>query len=401
MRKISTLAIAIVLMAVTVSPCQVLTNPSIGEFSRLASQAEMNKCLEEVENSDACDDLRFFNSNYALHPAGTSYSADGGNASASGLKASSTLASQGKNNYDVENTQKNLRSVAWCEGVKGHGVGERINMSVTTQKIYGSPHIWGLTIVNGYAKDQTTWQNNSRVKKLRLYVNGKRWAELHLKDIIKPQTFTFPDNLNISMDELGKKAYDDDDRVKQVDLSLEILEVYPGSKFDDTCITGISFGAGGMDACCFAQGTRILMSNNTLKNIETIKSGDMVKSYDFESKKMVNSKVTKLVSITHSNLFKLKLAGNEIVTTDDHPFWIEKNVWAAIDADKANRNYVQKTKVEKLKTGDKIFIPEKNIFSEIIDIEKISGQQITYTIELTESDNFIANGMLVKTEVVK
>jgi intein/homing endonuclease len=126
------------------------------------------------------------------------------------------------------------------------------------------------------------------------------------------------------------------------------------------------------------------MKDNSLKNIELIQKGDWVKSYDFKNKKLIDSKVTKLISATHSDLLKLKFASNEIIATADHPFWIEKGVWAATG---------------KLKIGDKVFMPEKNVFMEIIDVEAIDAQQITYTIELSEGDNFIANGMLVKVEI--
>jgi intein/homing endonuclease len=142
------------------------------------------------------------------------------------------------------------------------------------------------------------------------------------------------------------------------------------------------------------------MADNSQKNIETISVGDIVKSYDFKNKKLIDSKVTRLVFAQHSNLLKLKFADNEIVVTSDHPFWIDKNVWAAVDAEKANKDYFQKTKVESLKVGDKVFIPNKMSFSKIIGIENIKEGQITYTIELSESDNFIANGMLVKTETI-
>jgi hypothetical protein len=37
---------------------------------------------------------------------------------------------------------------------------------------------------------------------------------------------------------------------------------------------------------------------------------------------------------------------------------------------------------------------------EILGMETIDKQQTTYTIELSEGDNFIANGMLVKTETI-
>jgi hypothetical protein len=170
--------------------------------------------------------------------------------------ASSTLATQKNNSYDAVNLQNNTtyggdRSVAWSEGVKGYGIGERINMSVTTLAMYGNASVvlTSLMIVNGYAKNQTVWQNNSRVKTLRLYVDGKHWCDLHLKDIMKPQIFNFPEHLVIQPHKLGKKVTKNKDWLSyrepasfayQTDLSFEIIEVYPGDKYEDTCITGIA-----------------------------------------------------------------------------------------------------------------------------------------------------------------
>jgi hypothetical protein len=97
-------------------------------------------------------------------------------------------------------------------------------------------------VVNGYAKNQTAWKNNSRVKAMKLYVGGKHWYDLNLKDVIKPQIF----NLEhiIEPDKSGKKVATQAEGKKistyQTDLSFEIVEVYPGDKFDDTCITGIT-----------------------------------------------------------------------------------------------------------------------------------------------------------------
>ncbi|MCL1911996.1 MAG: Hint domain-containing protein [Leptospirales bacterium] len=153
---------------------------------------------------------------------------------------------------------------------------------------------------------------------------------------------------------------------------------------------------------CFAAGTQILMADNTLKTIESVKAGDTVQSYDFESGGLIVSTVTKFVAVQHYNLWKLKsAAGNEIVVTADHPFWVAKGCWAAVDAEKANELYYQKTAVAELNTGDKVFMPQNNTFIEIVDMELIPAMQMTYTIELSQNDNFIANGMLVKTEDVK
>ena len=295
-------------------------------------------------------------------------------------------------NYLPENIHDLSFKTAWVEGVKGYGIGEYIVYHFNQT----APRITKIIIANGYVKSEKAYRENSRVKKLKLYLDDKPFAILNLEDSRREQTFEFEPigrkrPINVDWKEL--------DKLPKWTLKFEILEIYQGEKYDDVAISEIYFD--GIDVHCFAEGTKILMADNSLKNIELIQEGDMVKSYDFENKNLINSKVTKLISVTHSNLLKLKFTDNEIVTTADHPFWIEKNVWAAVDAPKANKYYFQEAEIESLKIGDKIFIPEKNVFSEIIDIENINVKQNTYTIELAESDNFIANGMLVKTEIVK
>ena len=302
------------------------------------------------------------------------------------LASSYLKSNNAKITYLPENAHDLSFETAWVEGVKGHGIGEYLTYYFSLN----SPRITKIIIATGYVKSEKAFRDNSRVKKLKMYIDDKPFAILNLEDRRCEQIFEFPP--------IGKHSTKDNDKSEWT-MKFEILEVYPGDKDDDTAISEIYFN--GLDVLCFAAGTKILMSDNSLKNIELIKEGDIVKSYDFQNKKLIDSKVKKLISVTHSNLVKLKFADNEIVTTADHPFWSEKNVWAAIDAEKANKNYTQKTKVSNLKVGDKIFNPQKNTFSAITDIKNISERQMTYTIELAENDNFIANGMLVKMEIEK
>jgi hypothetical protein len=228
----------------------VLTPSEIGEFARY---------LTDKEEPDGAYD-------FANDPNGEYYHfigfVSGGDTRWDGMyykeefTASSALAPQGNIRYDVANLQNNTRfggsrSFSWCEGVKGHGIGERVNMHITTQGFYSDDGIgfFELMIVNGYAKNQTVWKNNSRVKILRLYVGGKYWCDLHLKDVVKPQIFRLPKHLLIEPHVSGKKAaipagFEQHESIKgavrQTDLSFEIIEVYPGDKYDDTCITGIA-----------------------------------------------------------------------------------------------------------------------------------------------------------------
>ena len=193
--------------------------------------------------------------------------------------ASSTLVPSKTISYDANNLRNEQRtedgerggggnrSTTWCEGVKGYGIGECITMSVRTKaQIAGKEGEICFTevmIVNGYAKNATVWKNNSRVKTLNLSINGEHWCTFQLKDVIYPQIFYLPDDLHIYPAKSGKKipgrgafknalddaydeeGYDEKWPVYQTDLVFEILEVFPGEKYDDTCITGIALDVRG------------------------------------------------------------------------------------------------------------------------------------------------------------
>ena len=182
--------------------------------------------------------------------------------------ASSTLAPQGRFRYDAKNLLNNKhraggdRSVAWSEGVRGHGIGEKVNMRVKTlvenPELDDKINFTSLMIVNGYAKNETVWKNNSRVKVLRLFVGDNYWCDLHLDDIIKPQIFHFTEHFRIYPQKHGKEIPLKGNFITnnpnynnrygyQLDLTFEIIDVYPGAKFQDTCITGIALDVyGGM-----------------------------------------------------------------------------------------------------------------------------------------------------------
>ena len=144
------------------------------------------------------------------------------------IKASSHLAPQGKNNYDEKNLYDDNYFTPWVEGVKGYGIGEKVTLTVEIDYIT----IGGITITNGYSKSQTAWKNNSRVKKLKFSYNGQEMFILNLKDQMGEQSFAFGKDLNFDGKELTKKFT----------ITLEILDVYKGDKYDDTAISEISFG---------------------------------------------------------------------------------------------------------------------------------------------------------------
>lgn len=146
--------------------------------------------------------------------------------------ASSELKSTKEISYNANNIHDLNYKTAWVEGVPGYGIGEYVEYHFPPE----NPRITEIIVVNGYVKSEQTWKDNSRVKKLKMYIDGKPFAILNLEDTRKEQIFHF--------DPIGNADRDDYEQLKNKPwwtIKFEILEVYKGDKFDDTAITEIYF----------------------------------------------------------------------------------------------------------------------------------------------------------------
>lgn len=147
-------------------------------------------------------------------------------------KATSELPASKTTTYSAKNIHDLNYKTAWVEGVKGYGVGE----SVTYTFPATSPRITKIIVVNGYVKSKEAWTQNSRVKKLRMYIDGKLVAILNLADSRQEQIFTF-DPIGVS----DRKDIEKMQKMPDWKIKFEIADVYKGSKYDDTAITEIYF----------------------------------------------------------------------------------------------------------------------------------------------------------------
>lgn len=295
------------------------------------------------------------------------------------ITSSSYLKDEGKITYLPNNIHDFDLFTAWVPDNANGSIGKKINFHFKPF----APRVNEIIIWNGYIKNTDLWKANSRVAKFKMIVNGKPTAILELKDVNNTQSFKI-------------NPIQSTDSTKDLILTLEILEVYKGTKYDDVAISEINFD--GLDVHCFAAGTQITMADNSTKNIEQIAKDDWILTFDNATNKLTKIQVSELIQTRHSNLLKLKFSDREIITTDDHPFWTVDKNWASLNPNKSNNNYDQDTDVKQLVIGDKVFVASENKFIDLIDIEKIVDEQITFTLELTTGNNFIANGLLVKTE---
>ena len=147
-------------------------------------------------------------------------------------RASSTLPHRDKLRYNAKQAQDHNLNTAWVEGSAGDGVGEFLEYIVDTSEHVGDDplKVTGLRIYNGYRKSRELWRDNSRVKRLKMYVNGKPYAIINLQDAFNHQT--------VEVGTIELKA-------KKTTLKFEIVEVYKGRKYSDTAITEIE-----LDGCC-------------------------------------------------------------------------------------------------------------------------------------------------------
>ena len=302
------------------------------------------------------------------------------------VTASSFLKSQGEINYEPKNAHDLNYKNVWVEGVDGYGIGEYLLYTFEGT----SPRINEIIIVNGYVKSKTAWENNSRVKKLKVYIDNKPYAILNLLDIRGSQSF--------KVEPIGNNDRNDWDVLKTKPdwtLKFEILDVYKGLKYDDVVISEIYFD--GLDVHCFAKGTKIQLADNTIKYIEDLQVGDLVAYMDFDTKTIKSSKIEKTEKVIHHGLVTYQFeSGLTITSTQDHPFKIDNKGWASLKPDKS-KQYKGFENIDKIKIGD-FFITAKGT-EKLVAIDFLEGEQETYTIsKLSSGDNFIANGLIVGVE---
>lgn len=304
--------------------------------------------------------------------------------------ASSYLADQGSINYRAENAMDLNYKNVWVEGVPGYGVGEYLEYSF----YQGRPRITEIIVVNGHVKSETAWRNNSRVKKLKMYIKNKPYAILNLTDQRAAQHFKVAPigKLDKNIDYVTSKS------LPPWTMKFEIMEVYPGDKYEDTVLSEIYFD--GIDVHCFAKGTLITMADHTQKAIEDVSVGEQILSYHQATDSYIAAIIQELAKPIHDTLIAISLSdGSTITCTRDHPLLSSSGDWLSYSPEKTQMAY-RFDNVKQLEEGSLLQTISSPV--KILNIQEINTTQQTYTIvKLNKTNTFIANGILVGTEELR
>lgn len=136
------------------------------------------------------------------------------------VTASSSLAGD---RYKPENVNKSNPDnevepdSCWAEGVAGNGEGEWLELNANVPVMLDT-----LEITNGLAASEALFRANNRIKKLDLTINGASPISVQLPDQIDPFDIKLPPSQDVIRT-----------------IRLTIREVYPGTKFQDTCVSQI------------------------------------------------------------------------------------------------------------------------------------------------------------------
>jgi hypothetical protein len=125
----------------------------------------------------------------------------------------------GKAPIPVYTLDDNDKDTAWTDAV----VGAKLTFAFPKKlpkELNGTP-FYGFDIANGNIHTDDTFTQWGRIKKVRLFYNGKPFADVALADSRRWQNVFF-----------------DDIMASQGDVfSMQILEVYPGAKYPTAAIT--------------------------------------------------------------------------------------------------------------------------------------------------------------------
>ncbi|TAG10794.1 MAG: DUF4424 domain-containing protein [Verrucomicrobia bacterium] len=137
------------------------------------------------------------------------------------IKASSFLPPAGDLSYEPEKVKNLWGQDAWSEGAKGSGIGEWLEITPEVPKPLNA-----IEIEPGMTKDEKLFKANARPKNILVELNGEKRFNAQIPD---------------SRDVHRILIHDYTKPVKKIRLTFE--EVWPGSQFEDLCVSGIRLQA--------------------------------------------------------------------------------------------------------------------------------------------------------------
>ena len=149
--------------------------------------------------------------------------------------------------------------------------------------------------------------------------------------------------------------------------------------------------------CCFDPGTKILMADNTTKNIEDVKSGDKIISLNEDTGEyMVQTVRNSIIRHNSDDLVYVHLSnGTKLGMRAYHPLLTTEG-WKSLRPEQAQTTMEVGYEVELLEAGDTLVGYEENLTIVAIEQRPEIENYDTYNLSIEgEYHNYIADGVVV------
>lgn len=164
-----------------------------------------------------------------------------------------------------------------------------------------------------------------------------------------------------------------------------------------TLVCVLFFNTGIKAQFMLAEGTRIVMANDSEKNIEKLHAGDIILAFNNIDKVYEEKKVKNIKSIMLSRFVRITLeSGMQITLTANSPIWAERG-WVSVDPNWTKSSNDKYVNIKPCKTGE--FVLFYNVTStdyvEISTIQGLTEPTMAYEVELEGGGSLVANGFLI------
>ena len=149
---------------------------------------------------------------------------------------------------------------------------------------------------------------------------------------------------------------------------------------------------------CFVAGTKILMGDNSYKNIEDIVIGDKILSVDMNTMSIEKDFVVDIPEMTktYTEIHAKFKNGANLRLSPAHPIWVKNKGWSVYDTVEAETEL--KFKVSKLEVGDIVlYIKNSKLVETTVESLKDTQRKVEmYNLEYVKKNHtFFANDILV------
>lgn len=285
------------------------------------------------------------------------------------IRASSTLPDQGAFNYKLTNVFDADPMTAWVEGSDSYGVGDFFEVKARNVNM----------IYNGYQRTKKSWMDNSRVKKFMVFKDNTPLCVLELEDKMGGQHFTLP----------GSES---DDGETLHNFRFEILEAYPGDKWEDVAISEIEHVT-----CCFASSTVIEGLEGDMQAAD-LENGSGIMGINLKTGQAIPTEVKGFTRQTHIRLWEIVTDTKRMQMTPDHPVYVKGYGFISLG------RYMAIQKIEDFRhLVDHIELMTWNneegkpAYETLRQIKSVEGEFDTYTVlRLSRGETYVANGFVTR-----